>query len=185
MSKWKEIKLKRSEKRAIRLGLLVIGLVIVLNVAVFPFYDHVAALHQEKQQLITDLKSILARLKEARTLDGDIQKFQGQIKRYRGEALAGESEQLAQVALEELVTNLAKEQGLQVTNTYKEKADKDRFGYMSVSARVTVQGDYEKIIRFLEAVQNAPRMIAVTDLNLKHYRGYSATVTVMGLAKKE
>lgn len=177
------ITLKRSEKRAIRLGMMVLGLVVILNLVVFPFYDHMKELSQRKQTLIRDLKTMVDKLAEADDLDRQIERFKRQIDANANEAIKGDSEELAQVALEELITNLAKEQDLQVTNSYKEKTKTDRFGYRRVAARVTVQGEYAAIIHFLEAIQNRPELIAATDLSLKHYRGYSATVTVMGLAK--
>lgn len=178
-----KVQLKRSEKRAIKLGLLLIGFLVVLNMVVFPFYDRMDAMRQQKQTLIGDLKDIMERLKEAKDLDKQIDRFQRQIADSDDGALQGDSEELAQVSLEELVTNLAKEQGLTVSNSYKERSKQDKYGYLRVATRVTVQGEYPAIVRFLESIQNRPELIAVTDLSLKHYRGYSATVTVMGLAR--
>jgi len=177
------IKLKRSEKRAIRLGLIAVFVIILLNLVVFPFYDHMDALDQQKQTLIQELKTLVDRLAEADDLDRQIKRFERQIATNASEAIRGDSEELAQVALEELVTNLAKEQDLQVTNSYKEKSTMTKFGYRQVAARITVQGEYPAIVHFLESIQNRSELIAVTDISLKHYRGYNATVTVMGLAK--
>ncbi len=178
-----KVKLKRSEKRAIKLGLMVVGLLVILNLLVFPFYDRMDAMQQQKKVLINDLKDIMERLKEAKDLDKQIERFEHQIANADEGALKGDSEELAQVSLEELVTNLAKEQGLTVSNSYKERSKQEKYGYLRVATRVTVQGEYPAIIQFLESIQNRPELIAATDLSLKHYRGYSATVTVMGLAR--
>lgn len=178
-----KIELKRSEKRAIRMGLLAVVLVIILNLVVFPFYDSRTELMGRKENLVQDLKTLVQRLGEAKDLDQQIERFRQQIERGNREAIAGQSEEMAQVALEELVTNLAREQGLQVTNSYKERSVEAEYGYRKVSARITVRGEYPSIVHLLDAIQNRPELIAATDLSLKHYRGYNATITVMGLAR--
>ncbi len=177
--------LKRSEKRAIKLGIFVVVLVIFLNLVVFPLRDSYQELTKRKQTLTQNLVKFTKKLQEARGMTAEIARYKKEIKQYSQHALEGGSAELAQVALEELANKLAKAQGLTVTNTYKERSNDEKFGYLRVSARITVKGDYDAIIRFLEAIQNAPELIATREVSLKHYRGYEATVTVTGLSKKK
>lgn len=179
------LKLKRSEKRAIKWGVFVVLGVIFLNVVVFPLTDSYRDLGKEKATLTDGMKNIMAKLKEGQGLDQEIAKYTKELTLYKDKSLEGESVELSQVALEELVNKLAKAQGLSVTNTYKERAKDVEFGYREVTTRITVKGDFDAIIHFLEAIQQAPELIAATEISLKHYRGYDATVTVTGLAKKE
>ena len=180
-----KLKLKRSEKRAIKLGISVVLLVIFLNLVVFPLRDSYARLTKQKSLLTANLVKITKRIQEAKGIAAEIKGYKKEIKQYSGHALEGGSVELAQVALEELANKLAKAQGLTVTNTYKERSKDEKFGYLRVSARITVKGDYDAIYRFLKAIQDAPELVATIEVSLKHYRGYEATVTVMGLSKKE
>jgi len=180
-----KLKLKRSEKRAIKLGITVVLLVIFLNLVVFPLRDSYVELTKRKKTLTSSLVKFTKKLQEAKGIEAQIKSYQKEIKQYSRHALEGGSAELAQVALEELANKLAKAQGLTVTNTYKERSKKEKYGYIRVSARITVRGDYDAIIRFLEAIQQAPELIATTEVSLKHYRGYEATVTVAGLSGKE
>ena len=179
------LKLKRSEKRAIKWGVLVVLGVVFLNIVVFPLTDSSRSLEREKASLKEGIKVMETKLKEGQGLDEETARYRKELELYKGKALEGESVELSQVALEELVNKLAKAEGLSVTNTYKERAKDGEFGYREVTTRITVKGDFDAIIHFLDAIQKASELIAATDISLKHYRGYDATVTVTGLAKKE
>jgi len=180
-----KLKLKRSEKRAIKLGISVVVLVIFLNLVVFPLRDSHEELTKRKSTLTASLVKFTKKLQEAKGLASEINRYKKEIGQYSQRALEGGSAELAQVALEELANKLAKAQGLTVTNTYKERSKDEKFGYLRIGARITVKGDYDAIIRFLEAIQKAPELVATSEISLKHYRGYEATVTVFGLSKKE
>ncbi|RLE18205.1 MAG: hypothetical protein DRJ08_03900 [Acidobacteria bacterium] len=180
-----KLKLKRSEKRAIKLGIFAVVLIVFLNLVVFPLRDSYGELTKRKSALTANLVKLTKKLQEARGVEAESARYKKEIEQNKQHALEGGSAELAQVALEELANKLAKAQGLTVTNTYKERSKDEKFGYLRVSARITVKGDYDAIIRFLEAIQKAPELIATSEVSLKHYRGYEATVTVMGLSKKE
>jgi Tfp pilus assembly protein PilO len=180
-----KLKLKRSEKRAIKLGISVVILVIFLNLVVFPLRDSYGELTKRKSTLTANLVKLTQKLQDARGMESEISRYKKEIEQFGDQALEGDSVELAQVALEELANNLAKAQGLTVTNTYKERSKDEKFGYRLIGARITVKGDYDAIIRFLEAIQRAPELVATSEISLKHYRGYEATVTVVGLSRKE
>ncbi len=178
-----KLTLKRSEKRALKLGVFAVVVLILLNLVVFPFYDHIDFLANRRVVLTKDLRDLVKRLKDSKRIVVDIKRLNNKIDEYADRVLSADSEELVQIELEELVSNLAKEQGLSISNSYKEKTRQLGFGYIQVATRITVQGEYSAIIYFLQAIQNREELVAATDLSLKHYRGYTATVTVVGLAK--
>ncbi len=179
-TKLKELKLKRSEKRAIKLAVFVAIFVLVFNLVLYPMYQSYNDLKLRKRKLTKNLVVIQKKIRHAKDLAKKVIALRNRIEKGDSKLIQSENVELAQVFLEETISDLAKKRNLTVQRIYKERA-KDEYGFKVVKARITVRGTYGDIIDFLYDIEKDPHYIFANSLIIRFYRGLEATVSVKGI----
>ena len=179
-TKLKNIKLKKSEKRAIKLGLIVAFLVIVFNLVIYPLYQSYNTLKKQKAKYTKELVQIQKKIKETKKMLKKAKMLKKKYEASKSKLIQSKNIELAQVFLEETISDYAKDRNLNVVRIYKERA-KDEKGFKVVKARVTVKGNYGDIIDFLYDIEKDEHYLYAESIIIRYYRGIEAVVSVKGI----
>ncbi|BBB32973.1 hypothetical protein TTHT_1465 [Thermotomaculum hydrothermale] len=179
-TKLKEIKLKKSEKRAIKLGLIVVVFVILFNLVIYPLYQSYNQLKTQKIKYTKNLIEIEKKIKEAKSMLKQANTLKKKYESSKSKLIQSKNIELAQVFLEETITDYAKDRNLNIVRIYKERA-KDENGLKVVKARVTVKGEYPDIIDFLNDIERDEHYLYAESVIIRYYRGIEAVVSVKGI----
>ncbi|GEM_PF-1522256 len=181
-TKLKDIKLKKSEKRAIKLAVIVAVFVLLFNLVFYPLYQSYNSLKAQKVKYTHDLKVITKKIQENKKMLKTMNSLKKRYEKGFEKVIESENVELAQILLEETITNFAKDRKLNLVRIYKQRA-KDEKGFKVVKARVTLKGDYSDIIDFLGDLEEYPYYLYAESLIIRYYRGIEAVVTVKGIIK--
>ncbi len=181
-TKLKNVKLKKSEKRIIKIAVGVAVFVVLFNFVLYPLYTSYNSLQTEKAKLTKDIKEMQSRVKEAQKMLKEAAKLKKRYQDLSVKVIEAKNVELAQVFLEETITDYAKDRELTIQRIYKERA-KDENGFKVVKARITVKGEYDNIIDFLHDIEQDPHYIYVESLVVRFYRGLEAVVSVKGIIR--
>ena len=181
-TKLKDVKLKKSEKRIIKIAVGVAVFVVLFNFVLYPLYTSYNNLKTEKVKLTKDIKAMEKRVKEAKKMLKEAARLKKQYEDYSIKVIEAKNVELAQVFLEETITDYAKDRELTIQRIYKERA-KDENGFKVVKARITVKGEYDNIIDFLHDIEQDSHYMFVESLVIRFYRGLEAVVSVKGIIR--
>ncbi len=181
-TKFKNIKLKKSEKRVIKLGIAVFVFVIVFNLIIYPLYQSYSKLKIQKVQYSKELVELGKKIKSAKKMVKQAKILRRKYENYKNRLIRAKNIELAQVFLEETVTDYAKDRSLNVVRIYKERS-KDEYGYKIAKARVTVKGDYDNIVDFLYDIERDEHYMFAESVIIRFYRGIETVVSVKGIIK--
>ncbi len=179
-TKLKNIKLKKSEKRAIKIGLIVAFLVIIFNFIVYPLYQSYNTLKNQKVKYTKELITIQKKINEAKRILNKAKMLKKKYEASKSKLIQSKNIELAQVFLEETISDYAKDRNLNIVRIYKERA-KDEKGFKVVKARVTVKGNYDDIIDFLYDIERDEHYLYAESIIIRYYRGIEAVVSVKGI----
>lgn len=179
-TKLKNIKLKKSEKRAIKLGLVVAVFVIVFNFIIYPLYQSYNTLKNQKVKYTKELVQIQKKIKETKDMLKQANMLKKKYEASKTKLIQSKNIELAQVFLEETISDYAKDRNLNIIRIYKERA-KDEMGFKVVKARVTVKGNYEDIIDFLYDIEKDEHYMYAESIIIRYYRGIEAVISVKGI----
>ncbi len=179
-TKLKNIKLKKSEKRAIKLGLVVAFFVIVFNFIIYPLYQSYNTLKNQKVKYTKELVQIQKKIKETKEMLKQAKMLKKKYEASKTKLIQSKNIELAQVFLEETISDYAKDRNLNIVRIYKERA-KDEMGFKVVKARVTVKGNYEDIIDFLYDIEKDEHYMYAESIIIRYYRGIEAVISVKGI----
>ncbi len=179
-TKLKNLKLKKSEKRAIKLGLIVAVFVIVFNFIIYPLYQSYNTLKSQKVKYTKELVQIQKKIKDTKEMLKQAKMLKKKYEASKSKLIQSKNIELAQVFLEETISDYAKDRNLNIVRIYKERA-KDENGFKVVKARVTVKGDYDDIIDFLYDIENNEYYLYAESIIIRYYRGIEAVISVKGI----
>jgi type II secretory pathway component PulM len=162
------------------LGIVVAGYVYVVE----PLIEK----HAATRELVVARQALLARQERlvARS-DAHAQELsalRAEITRRRGRLLAGDKAPIAASELQKLVKTTAQEAGIEVRSE-RILAPVERGGYAEVPVEMTLSGPIRGLTAFLHRLEDAPILLALTDLKVRATaagatRDLSATVALSG-----
>ena len=173
----------RERRLLILAGLL--GIVVAAYVyGVEPLIEMHAATRElvaARQALLTRQERLVAR---SDTYARELETLQEEIRRRRGQLLAGDKAPIAASELQKLVKATAQEAGIDVRSE-RILAPVDRGGYAEVPVEMTLTGPIRGLTTFLHRLEDAPILLALTDLKVRApaaavTRDLSATVALSG-----
>ena len=162
------------------LGLGVAGYVYVIE----PLVEK----HAATQELVVARRALLARQERLVTRSDaygrELTSLRAEIARRRGRLLAGDKAPVAASELQKLVKTTAQEAGIEVRSE-RILAPVDRGGYAEVPVEVTLSGPIRGLTAFLYRLDEAPILVAMTDLKVRApatgaSRDLSATIALSG-----
>ncbi len=183
-TKFKNIKLKKSEKRMIKLGIGVAIFVVVFNLVIYPLYQSYNKLKVEKKKYRRKVVEIEKKIKETKKMLKEAKVLKKKYEKAKTRLIKAKNIELAQVFLEETITEYAKKRNLNLTRIYKERA-KDENGFKIVKARITVKGEYGDIIDFLNDIEQNKYFLFAESIVIRFYRGIEAVISVKGVIQLE
>ena len=115
---------------------------------------------------------------------GSWKRFAPRSRAARGRLLAGDKAPVAASELQKLVKTTAQEAGIEVRSE-RILAPVDRGGYAEVPVEVTLSGPIRGLTTFLHRLEEAPILLALTDLKVRApatgvQRDLSATIALSG-----
>ncbi len=176
----KNLKLKKSEKRAIKLGLIVVVFIVVFNLIVYPLYQSYNKLKTQKIKYTKELVQIQKKIKETKEMLKQAKALKRRYENAKTRLIQAKNIELAQVFLEETISDYAKDRNLNIVRIYKERT-KDEKGFKIVKARVTVKGDYDDIVDFLYDIERDEHYLFAESIIVRYYRGIEAVISVKGI----
>ena len=161
-------------------GILVAGYVYVVE----PLIEKHAATRElvvARQALLTRQERLVAR---SDAYAQELTALRAEIARRRGRLLAGDKAPIAASELQKLVKSTAQEAGIEVRSE-RILASVERGGYAEVPVEMTLSGPIRGLTAFLHRLEDAPVLLAVTDLKVRAMgagttRDLSATVALSG-----
>jgi type II secretory pathway component PulM len=176
--------LRPRERRLLVLaGILVIGVVGYVYVV-----EPLLEMHATTAELVVARRGLLARQERlvARTdaYGRELTALREEIDRHHARLLAGDKAPVAASELQKFVKTTAQEAGIDIRSE-RILATVDRGGYAEVPVEVTLSGPIRSLTAFLHRLEEAPVLLAVTDLKVRApvtgaQRDLSATLQLSG-----
>ncbi len=144
--------------------------------------------HAATRELVVARRGLLARqerlVARSEAYDRELGALRTEIARRRGRLLAGDKAPVAASEVQKLVKTTAQEAGIEVRSE-RILAPVDRGGYAEVPVEVTLSGPIRGLTTFLYRLEEAPILLALTDLKVRApatgaMRDLSATIALSG-----
>lgn len=173
----------RERRLLILAGMLGIGVAGYVYVV-----EPLIARHAATRELVVARRDLLARqerlIARSEASGRELGALQAEIARRRNRLLAGDKAPVAASELQKLVKTTAEETGIEVRSE-RILAPVDRGGYAEVPVEVTLSGPIRGLTTFLYRLEEAPVLLALTDLKVRASmtgttRDLSATVALSG-----
>jgi type II secretory pathway component PulM len=169
--------------------LLVVAAALVLGVAGYVYLvEPLVERHAATRDLVIARRGLLTRqerlVARADAYRAELGALTAEIARLRGRLLAGDKAPVAASELQKLVKTTAQEAGIEVRSE-RILAPVDRGGYAEVPVEVTLSGPIRGLTTFLYRLEDAPILLALTDLKIRTpamnaVRDLSATIALSG-----
>lgn len=173
----------RERRLLVLAGLLGIGVAGYVYVA-----EPLIERHAATRELVVARRGLLARqerlVARAEAYGQELGVLRAEIARRQGRLLAGDKAPVAASELQRLVKTTAQEAGIEVRSE-RILAPVDRGGYAEVPVEVTLSGPIRGLTMFLHRLEEAPVLLALTDLKVRApatgaTRDLSATIALSG-----
>jgi type II secretory pathway component PulM len=144
--------------------------------------------HAATRELVVARRGLLARqerlVARSEAYGRELGALRTEIARRRGRLLAGDKAPVAASEIQKLVKTTAQEAGIEVRSE-RILAPVDRGGYAEVPVEVTLSGPIRGLTTFLHRLEEAPILLALTDLKVRApatgaMRDLSATIALSG-----
>ena len=144
--------------------------------------------HAATRELVVARRGLLTRqerlVARSEAYGRELGALRTEIARRRGRLLAGDKAPVAASELQKLVKTTAQEAGIEVRSE-RILAPVDRGGYAEVPVEVTLAGPIRGLTTFLHRLEEAPILLALTDLKVRApatgaMRDLSATIALSG-----
>jgi Tfp pilus assembly protein PilO len=144
--------------------------------------------HAATRELVVARRGLLVRqerlLARAEAYRRELEALRAEIARRQAQLLAGDKAPVAASELQKLVKTTAQEAGIEVRSE-RILAPVDRGGYAEVPVEVTLSGPIRGLTTFLHRLEEAPILLALTDLKVRApttgaARDLSATIALSG-----
>ena len=173
----------RERRLVILAGLIAIGVAGYVYVV-----EPLVEAHAATRELVVARRSLLARqerlVARSEAYGKELAELRAEIDRRRQRLLAGDKAPVAASELQKLVKTTAQEAGIEVRSE-RILAPVDRGGYAEVPVEMTLSGPIRGLISFLHRLDEAPILVAMTDLKVRApatgaSRDLSATIALSG-----
>jgi Tfp pilus assembly protein PilO len=173
----------RERRLVILAGLIAIGVAGYVYVV-----EPLVEAHAATRELVVARRSLLARqerlVARSEAYGKELAELRAEIDRRRQRLLAGDKAPVAASELQKLVKTTAQEAGIEVRSE-RILAPVDRGGYAEVPVEMTLTGPIRGLISFLHRLEEAPILVAMTDLKVRApatgaSRDLSATIALSG-----
>jgi type II secretory pathway component PulM len=175
----------RPRERRLLVGAGLVGLVVAGYVyAVEPLME----MHAATRELVVARQALLARQERlvgrSEAYSRELGALRTEIGRRRGRLLAGDKAPVAASELQKLVKTTAQDAGIDIRSE-RILAPIERGGYAEVPVEMTLSGPIRGLTAFLHRLEDAPILLALTDLKVRApaagaARDLSATVALSG-----
>jgi type II secretory pathway component PulM len=144
--------------------------------------------HAATRELVVARRGLLARqerlVARSEAYGHELDALREEIARRRGRLLAGDKAPVAASEVQKLVKATAQDAGIEVRSE-RILAPVDRGGYVEVPVEVTLSGPIRGLTTFLHRLEEAPILLALTDLKVRSpatggMRELSATIALSG-----
>ena len=144
--------------------------------------------HAATRELVVARRGLLVRqerlVARSEAYGRELEALRAEIARRQGRLLAGDKAPVAASELQKLVKTTAQEAGIEVRSE-RILAPVDRGGYAEVPVEVTLSGPIRGLTTFLHRLEEAPVLLALTDLKVRApatgaSRDLSATIALSG-----
>jgi Tfp pilus assembly protein PilO len=169
--------------------LLALALLIGIGVAGYVYVvEPLIEKHASTRELVAARQALLARqerlVARSEAYTRELGVLRAEIERRRGRLLTGDKAPIAASELQKLVKTTAQEAGIDVRSE-RILSPVDRGGYAEVPVEVTLSGPIRGLTTFLHRLEDAPILLALTDLKVRApaagaVRDLSATVALSG-----
>ena len=169
--------------------LLILAGLIAIGVAGYVYVlEPLMEAHAATRELVVARRGLLARqerlVARSEAYEKELAEFRGEIERRRQRLLAGDKAPVAASELQKLVKTTAQEAGIEVRSE-RILAPVDRGGYAEVPVEMTLTGTIRGLTAFLHRLDEAPILVAMTDLKVRApatgaSRDLSATIAMSG-----
>ena len=168
--------------------LVLAGLLVIVVVGYLYVVEPLVETHAARRELVVVRRSLLARqqrlVARSDAYDRELGTLRAEIGRRRARLLAGDKAPVAASEIQKLVKTTAQEAGIEIRSE-RILAPVDRGGYAEVPVEVTLSGPVRGLTRFLHRLEEAPLLLALTDLKVRApatgaTRELSATIAVSG-----
>jgi Tfp pilus assembly protein PilO len=169
--------------------LLVLAGVVGIGVAGYLYVaEPLMERHGATRDLVVARRGLLVRqerlVARSEAYGAELEVLRAEIARRRGRLLAGDKAPVAASEMQKLVKTTAQEAGIEVRSE-RILATVDRGGYAEVPVEVTLSGPIRGLTAFLHRLEEAPTLLALTDLKVRApamtaVRDLSATVALSG-----
>lgn len=179
-----KIKLKKSEKRIIKIAVFIITIICVFQFAILPLNNSYKELKERKKNSTATLTKFLKKIKESKNSSQKLNIVKNKLDKYKHKVFEADSLELAQVDLEEKVADFAKNNELEIKRRYQQKASDVGQGYSLLATRFTVAGKLENIVTMMKNIQDDPMIMYIAGFTIRSYKGYEANLEIRGLIKR-
>jgi Tfp pilus assembly protein PilO len=169
--------------------LLILAALIAIGVAGYVYVvEPLVEAHAATRELVVARRGLLARqerlVARSEAYGKELAELRAEIDRRRQRLLAGDKAPVAASELQKLVKTTAQEAGIEVRSE-RILAPVDRGGYAEVPVEMTLTGPIRGLISFLHRLDEAPILVAMTDLKVRApatgaSRELSATIALSG-----
>jgi Tfp pilus assembly protein PilO len=169
--------------------LLILAGLIAIGVAGYVYVvEPLVEAHASTRELVVARRGLLARqerlVARSEAYGKELAELRGEIDRRRRRLLAGDKAPVAASELQKLVKTTAQEAGIEIRSE-RILAPVDRGGYAEVPVEMTLTGPIRGLTAFLHRLDEAPILLAMTDLKVRApatgaNRELSATIALSG-----
>jgi hypothetical protein len=173
----------RERRLLVLAGILGIGVAGYVYVA-----EPLMEAHAATRELVVARRGLLVRqerlVARSDAYERELGVLRAEIVRRRGRLLAGDKAPVAASEVQKLVKTTAQDAGIEVRSE-RILAPVDRGGYTEVPVEVTLSGPIRGLTTFLHRLEEAPILLALTDLKVRApatgaMRDLSATIALSG-----
>jgi hypothetical protein len=164
------------------------GVLVIVVVGYLYVVEPLVDTHAATRELVVGRRSLLVRqqrlVARSEAYERELGGLRAEIGLRRARLLAGDKAPVAASEIQKLVKSTAQEAGIEIRSE-RMLAPVDRGGYAEVPVEVTLSGPVRGLTRFLHRLEEAPLLLAVTDLKVRvpaigATRELSATLALSG-----
>ena len=163
------MKISTRDKRVLIGGAVIAGLVLLFYVGtwIVPGREGLSTEVQTKKRTLLREKEMLIR--EA-GFKARIEEYRQRLKQDLTRCLPGENSALAGAELQKVLKDLADQNGVEIIRSDVQREQKLDSDVVKVSVNIETQCTLEQLVKFLAAVENYPKLLAIDELRITSFK---------------
>ena len=154
----------------LRYGILIIVVILWYSLVWDTIQSRTESLSDTLQVKEAKVKRLQTKLKKNSGLDAKLKNAQKQYAALEKRLLPGTNPQIVASALQDMLNTAAAEAGLEVT-TYRTIKGRKWRNKPVAAVRLTLKGNTEKLVKFLELIRKKNRIVRINSLNIVKVSG--------------